>query len=106
MPRLFYPQFRTEEPILRDFLAVDRTILSNERTLLAYVRTALALVIVGGSAVKFFDSMIVIVTGWIFLCGAAITLFFGLRSFRATQVRIRNALSLGPAEVEEAAPDA
>lgn len=35
--------------ILRDHLAIDRTVLANERTLLAYGRTALTLLIVGFS---------------------------------------------------------
>lgn len=34
------------EPLLRDHLAVERTILANERTYLAYIRTALGLIIV------------------------------------------------------------
>ncbi len=32
-------KFNKDEMILRDFLAVDRTLLANERTLLAYIRT-------------------------------------------------------------------
>lgn len=33
-------KFNKDEMILRDFLAVDRTLLANERTLLAYIRPA------------------------------------------------------------------
>ncbi len=42
-----YENFREEELILRDHLALDRTILANERTLLSYVRTTLAVIVVG-----------------------------------------------------------
>jgi len=42
-----YDRFRRDELILRDVLAIDRTILSNERTVLAYLRSALTLFIVG-----------------------------------------------------------
>jgi putative membrane protein len=39
--------------ILRDELAVDRTILANERTLLSYVRLSITLIIAGISIVHF-----------------------------------------------------
>jgi putative membrane protein len=44
-----YEAFSEEEMILRDHLALDRTILANERTFLSYVRTTLAVVIVGAT---------------------------------------------------------
>ncbi|TVQ30684.1 MAG: DUF202 domain-containing protein [Phycisphaeraceae bacterium] len=100
-----YPDFREEEPLLRDFLAADRTILSNERTLLAYMRTGLALVIVGGSAVKFFEHPFVIATGWVFIASAAITFFYGVRSYRQTQRRILDAISRGPRAVRKSMED-
>ncbi|MEX2354161.1 MAG: DUF202 domain-containing protein, partial [Gammaproteobacteria bacterium] len=65
-----YAKFRKHTLTLNDYLAIDRTILSNERTLLAYGRTALAQVIIGGSALKFFDSLALGVIGVIFLIGA------------------------------------
>ncbi|OGJ55938.1 hypothetical protein A3D88_00885 [Candidatus Peribacteria bacterium RIFCSPHIGHO2_02_FULL_52_16] len=47
-----YSRFTSEQLILRDELAIDRTILANERTVLAYLRTALTLVIVGVTLIK------------------------------------------------------
>jgi len=48
-----YSKFRGKELILRDELAIDRTLLANERTLLAYLRSAVTLVIAGVSIVHF-----------------------------------------------------
>ena len=44
-----YSKFSSEDLILRDELAIDRTLLANERTLLAYLRFGVALVIAGVS---------------------------------------------------------
>jgi uncharacterized membrane protein YidH (DUF202 family) len=61
--------------ILRDHLAVSRTIMASERTLLAYIRTSLTMVVVGVSLLKFFDVDIIRVIGFMFIpCGVG--LFF------------------------------
>src|SRR5688572_17938811 len=59
-----YSRFTYEELILRDHLAVDRTVLANERTVLSYVRTALALGAAGASLIHFLDSLAADVGGW------------------------------------------
>lgn len=48
-----YSRFATEQLILRDELAIDRTLLANERTLLAYLRSGVALGIAGVSIMHF-----------------------------------------------------
>lgn len=48
-----YSKFDNSDLILRDELAVDRTLLANERTLLAYLRLGIALVIAGLSIMEF-----------------------------------------------------
>jgi putative membrane protein len=48
-----YSKFESDDLILRDQLAIDRTLLANERTLLAYLRSAVALVIAGTSIMHF-----------------------------------------------------
>jgi putative membrane protein len=48
-----YTRFDREELILRDELAVDRTLLANERTLLAYLRSAVGLAIAGVTILHF-----------------------------------------------------
>lgn len=51
-----YERFADADLILRDQLAIDRTILANERTFLAYCRTSLALILTGAGCIKFFDT--------------------------------------------------
>jgi putative membrane protein len=48
-----YNKFGDEDLILRDELALDRTLLANERTLLAYLRSAMALLIAGATMIHF-----------------------------------------------------
>ncbi len=42
-----YTRFKNDALILRDELAIDRTVLANERTLMAYLRSAVSLLIAG-----------------------------------------------------------
>ena len=88
---MFRPRYDTlteSEPILRDWLAVDRTALANERTLLAYIRTSLALAILGGSLLKFFDSLSAELAGAFFLIVGAATAVLGCARFVAMQRRL------------------
>lgn len=61
-----YAHFTQQEILLRDHLAADRTILSNERTLLSYFRTSLTMFVAGISFIKFFNSYVLELLGWIF----------------------------------------
>lgn len=83
-----YQSFEEEELILRDELAIDRTILANERTLLAYVRTGLAFAIVGGTCLKVGGSVAYEVTGIVCLALAAATVVVGAYRARDTHRRI------------------
>jgi len=76
-----YESFTNKEMILRDHLAIDRTIMANERTLLAYIRTALALVIAGATALHFLDSYLWAVVGQALIVLSLIVIFFGLRRY-------------------------
>ena len=60
-----YTRFQNEELILRDELAIDRTLLANERTLLAYLRSGVALVLAGVSMMHFAQH------GWFWKLGVA-----------------------------------
>jgi putative membrane protein len=77
-----YSKFDNCELILRDELAIDRTILANERTLLAYLRSGVSLLIAGVSMMHFSQE------GWFQAVGVAcipvgvITGIFGLFRYR------------------------
>ena len=58
-----YARFASDNLILRDELAIDRTLLANERTLLAYLRSAIALIIAGVSIIHFVNH------GWFLYVG-------------------------------------
>lgn len=77
-----YTQFRPEELILRDHLAVDRTILANERTFLAYIRTALYLIAAGATFIHIFEEVAVVAVGWLFLPSGILMLIIGIRRYR------------------------
>ena len=55
MKNKLYSKFGNTDLILRDELAIDRTLLANERTLLAYLRSGVALLIAGTSIMHFAD---------------------------------------------------
>lgn len=90
-----YAKFAERDLTLNDHLAIDRTVLANERTLLAYGRTALAMLIIGGSAIKFFDSVVMLVIGVPFLLGGVGIIALGwvryarLRRFLAVALQRR-----------------
>ena len=65
MERSHYSRFESGQLILRDELAIDRTLLANERTLLAYLRSGVALLIAGVSIVHFAHE------GWFRVVGVA-----------------------------------
>jgi putative membrane protein len=86
-----YSGTECEKLILRDHLAIDRTILANERTLLAYIRTALAVVIVAFSLIKFFHTEFFEIVGWALLPVGVAALAFGIWRYRKMQQIIRAA---------------
>jgi putative membrane protein len=65
MTKKHYKRFEQSELILRDELAIDRTLLANERTLLAYLRAAAAMMIAGLTIIHFASK------GWFFAMGLA-----------------------------------
>jgi putative membrane protein len=60
-----YSKFSNDNLILRDELAIDRTLLANERTLLAYLRSGVALAIAGVSIMNFSQQQ------WFWVIGVA-----------------------------------
>jgi len=88
-----YAKYCADNLILRDELAIDRTLLANERTLLSYLRSAVALFIAGVSIIHFSTE------GWFRVLGLAcvpigiITGIIGVARYRRMNqsiARIRN----------------
>jgi putative membrane protein len=77
-----YSRFENTKLILRDELAIDRTLLANERTLLAYLRSGLSLLIAGATIIHFSQS------GWFWVIGIAclpmglVTIVVGVARYR------------------------
>ena len=74
--------------ILRDYLAVDRTILANERTLLSYIRTAMAFAGAGTALIHFFDSGVAEGVGWVLIPTGIMVFLAGIRRY----ISVRNKL--------------
>jgi putative membrane protein len=70
--------FSKEDMILRDFLALDRTILANERTFLAWFRTSLSLIAAGIAVVKLNIDLMFFIGG---LCLIAMGIPIGIIGF-------------------------
>ena len=87
-----YLRFRGKDLTLNDYLAIDRTVLANERSLLAYGRTSLAMLAIGGSCLKFFDSMWIQTLGVAFIGASIITMARGWARFRGMQKLLAAAL--------------
>jgi putative membrane protein len=79
-----YEGFADSKMILRDHLAIDRTILANERTVLAYCRTALALALTGAGVMKVFKSLLSNVSGWCLIAVGVIVAIVGI--WRSTRM--------------------
>lgn len=86
-----YAKFAQEELILRDKLAIDRTVLANERTLLAYIRTALTFLVVGGTCVKFLVAPPLRIVGYAFIVVGVLLFLFGAKRFYTMDNRISSA---------------
>ena len=79
-----------EDMILRDFLALDRTILANKRTLLAYVRTFIGLIAGGIGMVKLVADEITNIIGYVFIIAAFPFLIIGIREFLTMRKALKN----------------
>jgi len=85
-----------EELILRDHLAIDRTVLANERTLLAYFRTALALFAAGASFLQFFKLLWLEFVGYLLIVSGVVLLTVGSRRFLSFKRDINEAKQACP----------
>jgi putative membrane protein len=77
-----YTKFSEEELILRDQLAIDRTILANESTFLAYIRTSLAIIAGGATLIHFFEEILSQYIGWMLVAFGLVILIMGYKRFK------------------------
>lgn len=72
-----------EQMILRDYLAVDRTMMTNETSFMSYVRTALTLIAAGATLIKFFGSDLEMqILGVAFMIIGGLLALYGYNRFR------------------------
>ena len=84
-----YEDFRREEMILRDWLALDRTVLANKRTFLAYGRTSIALMALGIAFVKLIHHEFFEISGFALMAVGAVVFVIGLREFSLNTIRFK-----------------
>ncbi|MHB9118628.1 MAG: DUF202 domain-containing protein [Burkholderiales bacterium] len=77
-----YTRFEIDKLILRDELAIDRTLLANERTLLSYLRSSVALIIAGVSIIHFSHQIWFTLIGIVCLPSGAIAAQIGIIRYR------------------------
>lgn len=83
-----YTRFEPGEMILRDELALDRTLLANERTLLSYLRAGVSLVLAGVSFVHFSSAQWYTAFGYLCVVGGVVATFVGVVRYRRMQQMI------------------
>lgn len=76
----------TEQLILRDVLAIDRTRLANERMLLAWIRTAVMLLVSGITLIKLFEGIAVMeILGSLLIPAGLLTAALGIHRYFSTR---------------------
>ncbi len=84
-----YERFENNQLILRDELAIDRTILANERTMISYLRGAITLVISGITVLHFVQAGILLYVGILIIPIGVIVGIFGTVRYRKMDQRLR-----------------
>lgn len=89
-----YAEFKREEMILRDWLALDRTVLANKRTFLAYGRTAIALIVLGIGFVKLIHHDWFEIGGFFMMALGIVVFFVGLREYATNTARFKRLVAV------------
>jgi putative membrane protein len=84
-----YQRFNRDELILRDELAIDRTLLANERTVLSYLRGAITLVIAGVTFIHFVEDGFLRVIGVVLVPLGFLAGVVGILRYRRMNLRIQ-----------------
>lgn len=90
------PSDNRRDLITHDRDAIHRTILANQRTFLSYLRTALTFFVAGIGFLKFFDTLILEIVGWVFIPIGITTFVVGIIRYNKLRVRlVRMGMPLG-----------
>src|SRR3569623_982741 len=73
--------------ILRDWLALDRTVLANKRSFLAYSRTAIAMAVLGIAFIKLIGHPFFEVSGFLLVLSEIVVFYVGAREYRSYSKR-------------------
>jgi len=84
----FYKEYN-DNMIIRDYLALDRTILANRRTLLSYVRTFIGLFGGGIGLVELLDNTVIMFVGYISMATSIPILIIGIIEY----IKVKKSLS-------------
>ncbi|MHA2028810.1 MAG: YidH family protein [Candidatus Kariarchaeaceae archaeon] len=84
-----YSKYKSENLILRDELAIDRTVLANERTVLAYIRTAFAFVVAGITIIEVLETQLYQFIGFFFILLGILNASWGTYRFLVIRRRLR-----------------
>lgn len=84
-----YQEFKREDMILRDWLALDRTVLANKRTFLAYARTAIAMSVLGIAFVKLIGHPFFEISGFFLMLCGVVVFYVGLREYSVNTKRFK-----------------
>ena len=81
-----YANFDPDDLIIRDLLALDRTVLGNERTFLSYIRTSLMFAASGLTLIKLLsESQFFVAIGFLLLPCSFFALGYGYWRFQRTR---------------------
>lgn len=92
--RDFYKEYLSDHLILRDHLAIDRTMLANESTFLAYLRTGLAMCAAGATLIHFSEGVHANTIGGIFIGFGFLVFLIGTVRHGQMRKKIKNIRSL------------
>ena len=84
-----YLEFEREAMILRDWLALDRTVLANKRTFLAYSRTAIAMAVLGIAFIKLIGHPFFVVSGFLLVLSGLVVFYVGIREYSSNTKRFK-----------------
>jgi len=82
-----YSTYENSNLVLRDHLAIDRTVMANERTFLAYLRTAFSLLVVGLTIIKFVEDLQIV--GQLLIPAGLLVIVVGVWRYKAIRDDLR-----------------